>query len=123
MGREPTPAQKAFGSPASFKIWLAMCRLFVRGTAKVLPVAGLNQISWLPLPGRTNRHRAAAARVPDRSPSARPQDAAFKAVSPVIVIGPGAMPLSRISLGTRASTRSTNSLSVAASTFRPTMSL
>ena len=36
--------------------------LFVLGTAKVLPVAGLNQISWLPLPGRTNRHPASRRR-------------------------------------------------------------
>ena len=45
MGREPTSAQNALGNPASFNIWLAMCRLFVLGTAKVFPVAGLNQIS------------------------------------------------------------------------------
>ena len=62
MGRERSLAQNAFANPASFKIWLAMCRLFVRGTAKVFPVAGLNQISWLPLPGRTNRHPASRRR-------------------------------------------------------------
>jgi hypothetical protein len=39
-GSEAVSAQNAFGSPASFNIWFAMCRLFVRGTAKVLPVAG-----------------------------------------------------------------------------------
>jgi hypothetical protein len=52
-------AQNAFGRPACFKIAFASSGLRrVRGTVNVRCVIGLNQISWLPLPCRSNRHPA-----------------------------------------------------------------